>query len=127
MTVGGAMAKAAADFLVMRTPPAAPAALFHTPNGISDDVAAVLAVVGLTAAAALEVIGLRSGDTVLIGGVGVFAVQLAKLAGATVIGTASQATFGFLRQLGAEPVAYGPGLADRMRALGADAVSAAGS
>ena len=58
---------------------------------------------GLTAAAALAAIELRSGDTVLIGGaaggVGVFAVQLAKLAGARVIGTASESTFDFLRQL----------------------------
>jgi NADPH:quinone reductase-like Zn-dependent oxidoreductase len=74
-------------------------------------------------------IGLRSGDTVLIGGaaggVGVFAVQLARLAGATVIGTAAQGTFGFLRQLGAEPVAYGTGLADRVRKLAPGGVTAA--
>ena len=84
---------------------------------------------GLTAAAALSAIDLRSGDTVLIGGaaggVGVFAVQLAKLAGATVIGTASEGTFAFLRQLGAEPVAYGPGLADRVRTLAPGGVTAA--
>ena len=84
---------------------------------------------GATAAAALAAIGLRSGDTVLIGGaaggVGVFAVQLAKLAGATVIGTAAEGTFGFLRQLGAVPVAYGPGLADRVRALAPGGVTAA--
>jgi len=126
---GGAMAKAAADFLVMKTPAPAPGALFHTPDGISDEVAAVLPVAGLTAAAALAAIGLRSGDTVLVGGaaggVGVFAVQLAKLAGATVIATASQRTFEFLRQLGAQPVAYGPGLADRVRRLAPDGVTAA--
>ena len=52
-------------------------------------------------------------------------VQLAKLAGATAIGTASPSTFEFLRQLGAEPVAYGPGLADRVRALAPDGVTAA--
>jgi NADPH:quinone reductase-like Zn-dependent oxidoreductase len=86
-------------------------------------------VAGATAAAALAAIGLRFGDTVLIGGaaggVGVFAVQLAKLAGATVVGTGSEATFEFLRQLGAEPVAYGPGLAGRVRALVPGGVSAA--
>ena len=123
------MAKAVADFLVMKTPAPAPDALFHTPEGISDEVASTLPVAGLTAAAALEAIGLRSGDTVLVGGaaggVGVFAVQLAKLAGATVIGTASESTFEFLRQLGAEPVAYGTGLADRVRALAPDGVTAA--
>ena len=56
---------------------------------------------------------------------GVFAVQLAKLAGATVIGTASEGTFPFLRELGAEPVTYGPGLADRVRALSPDGITAA--
>jgi hypothetical protein len=42
-----------------------------------------------------------------------------------VIGTASQGTFEFLRQLGVQPVAYGPGLADRVRALAPDGVTAA--
>lgn len=118
---GGAMAKAVADFLVMKAPASPPDALFHTPSGISDEVAATLQVAGATAAAALKAIGLGPGDTVLVGGaaggVGVFVVQLAKLTGATVVGTASVGTFEFLRQLGAEPVAYGPGLADRVRAL----------
>jgi NADPH:quinone reductase-like Zn-dependent oxidoreductase len=126
---GGALGRAAADFVVVKTPAGASEALFHTPDGISDEVASTLPVAGSTAAAALAAIGLRSGDTVLIGGaaggVGVFAVQLAKLAGATVIGTASEGTFEFLRQLGAGSVAYGPGLADRVRALAPDGVTAA--
>ncbi|MEU7887875.1 NADP-dependent oxidoreductase [Microbispora bryophytorum] len=120
---GGAMAKAAADFLVMKAP--APDALFHTPDGIGDEVAATLPIAGLTAAAALDAIGLRSGGTLLVGGVGVFAVQLARLAGARVIGTASESTFEFLRRLGAEPVAYGPGLADRVRTMAPGGVTAA--
>jgi NADPH:quinone reductase-like Zn-dependent oxidoreductase len=123
---GGALGRAAADFVVVKTPADA---LWHTPDGISDEVASTLPVTGHTAAAALAAIGLRSGDTVLIGGaaggVGVFAVQLAKLAGATVIGTASEGTFEFLRQLGAEPVAYGAGLADRVRTLASGGVTAA--
>ena len=126
---GGAMAKAVADFVVLPVPAQAPDELFSTPDGISDQVASALPTPGLTAAAALDAIGLRSGDTVLIGGagggVGVFAVQLAKLAGATVIGTASQGTFEFLRELGAEPVQYGPGLADRVRELAPGGVTAA--
>jgi NADPH:quinone reductase-like Zn-dependent oxidoreductase len=117
---GGAMGKAAADFVVLKTPADT---LWRTPEGISDEIASTLPVAGRTAAAALTAIGLQSGDTVLIGGaaggVGVFAVQLARLAGATVIGTASEGTFEFLRKLGAEPVAYGPGLADRVRSLAA--------
>jgi NADPH:quinone reductase-like Zn-dependent oxidoreductase len=113
---GGAMARAAADFLVT-----AEDELFRTPDGISDEIAATIPVAGLTAVAALAAIDLRPDDTLLIGGaaggVGVFAVQLARLAGARVIGTASEGTFDFLRRLGAEPIAYGPGLADRVRAL----------
>lgn len=122
---GGALGRAAADFVVM-TPGDA---LWHTPDGVSDEVASTLPVAGATAAAALAAIDLRAGDTVLIGGaaggVGVFAVQLATLAGATVIGTASEGTFEFVRQLGAEPVAYGTGLADRVRALAPAGITAA--
>ena len=126
---GGVMERAAADFVVVTTPVQAPEALFHTPDGIGDEVASTLPIAGMTAAAALDAIGLRSGDTVLVGGaaggVGVFAVQLAKLAGARVIGTASEGTFEFLVQLGVEPVAYGAGLADRVRRLAPDGVTAA--
>jgi len=123
---GGALGRAAADFVVVTTPAEA---LWHTPEGISDEVASTLPVAGGTAAAAVAAIDLRSGDTVLVGGaaggVGVFAVQLAKLAGARVIGTASTSTFEFLRQFGVEPVAYGPGLADRVRTLAPEGVTAA--
>lgn len=125
----GVMERAAADFVVVKTPPAAREALFHTPAGLSDDVASTLAVAGAAASAALAAIELRPQDTVLIGGaaggVGVFAVQLARLTGATVIGTASDGTSPFLRELGAEPVTYGPGLADRVRALAPDGITAA--
>jgi NADPH:quinone reductase-like Zn-dependent oxidoreductase len=126
---GGALGRAVADFVTIKASAEGAEALWHTPDGISDEVASTLAVAGSTAVAALAAIGLRPGDTVLIGGaaggVGVFAVQLARLAGATVIGTASEGTFEFLRQLGAEPVAYGPGLADRVRAVAPGGVTAA--
>ena len=126
---GGAMGKAAADYLVMKFPTPPPDALYHTPDGLSDELASTLPVAGSTAVAALDAIGLCPGDTVLVGGaaggVGVFVVQLAKLAGATVIGTASESTFEFLRTLGAEPVAYGAGLVDRVRKLAPDGVTAA--
>jgi NADPH:quinone reductase-like Zn-dependent oxidoreductase len=59
------------------------------------------------------------GDTLLIHGaagpVGTVAVQLAGLAGATVIGTGSAANQDYLRSLGAIAVVYGDGLADRVR------------
>jgi len=76
---------------------------------------------GQTAMTALDLLGVGEGDTILIhaaaGGVGSFAVQIAKAAGATVIGTASPRNHEYLRTLGAIPVAYGEGLADRVRAL----------
>ena len=115
---GGARGRAVADYTVVR-PGADP--LLHTPDGVDDIAASTLVIAGRTADALVSVIGVRAGDTVLIGGaaggVGVFVVQLARRAGARVIGTASEASFGFLRELGAEPVTYGDGLADRVRAL----------
>lgn len=103
----------------------------HTPAGVTDEIASTLPVAGLTADAALTKIGLSGSDTVLIGGagggVGVFAVQLARLMGARVIGTGSESSFEFLRQLGAEPVAYGPGLADRVRQIAPEGLTAATS
>ena len=74
-----------------------------------------------TATRALDQLGVASGSTVLINGasgsVGGAAVQLAVARGARVIGTASPANHDYLRSLGAEPVAYGEGLADRVRVL----------
>jgi NADPH:quinone reductase-like Zn-dependent oxidoreductase len=123
---GGALGRAVADSVVIE--PSA-GSLAHTPEGVGDEVAATLPVAGQTAAAALAAIDLRSGDTLLVGGaaggVGVLVVQLAKLAGARVIGTASESTFEFLRGFGVEPVAYGSGLADRVQALAPDGVTAA--
>jgi NADPH:quinone reductase-like Zn-dependent oxidoreductase len=123
---GGAIGRAVADYIILNP---STETLPHTPNGIPDIIASTIPVAGLTADAALSVIGVTSGDTVLIGGaaggVGVFAVQLAKLAGATVIGTGSEGSFDFLRQLGAIPVAYGSGLADRVRQLAPQGVDAA--
>ncbi len=52
------------------------------------------------------------------------AVQLAVALGATVIGTASPANHDFLRALGAVPVAYGDGLADRVRAAAPQGIDA---
>lgn len=88
-----------------------------------------LMLAGATAWHCLVATGVGDGDTVLIhggaGGVGVMAVQLAVGRGATVIATASPARHEFLRELGAVPVAYGPGLADRVRAAAPGSVTAA--
>jgi NADPH:quinone reductase-like Zn-dependent oxidoreductase len=82
-----------------------------------------------TATRALDQLGAGSGSTLLISGasgsVGSAAVQLAVVRGARVIGTASPANHDYLRSLGAEPVAYGEGLARRVRALAPDGVGAA--
>jgi len=91
--------------------------------------AGVLSASGQTAAAALATLGVGKGDTVLIhgagGGVGGFAVQIAVAAGATVVGTASEPNHEHLRTLGAVPVSYGDGLAERVRAAAPDGVDAA--
>jgi NADPH:quinone reductase-like Zn-dependent oxidoreductase len=82
-----------------------------------------------TATRALDQLGVVSGSALLINGasgnVGSAAVQLAVVRGARVIGTASPANHDYLRSLGAEPVAYGEGLADRVRALAPDGVNVA--
>ena len=119
---GTAFSRAVADFVVVgANGHIATGAAHHTPEAVDDRTAATLAIAGSTAAAALAVIELGANDTVLIGGagggVGVFAVQLARLAGARVIGTGSPSSAEFLRSLGAEPAAYGDGLADRVRGL----------
>ncbi|MBC7290407.1 MAG: NADP-dependent oxidoreductase [Actinotalea sp.] len=96
------------------------------PRTVSFEEAAAVPLAGLTAYQALRRLGVSAGDTVLVhaaaGGVGLFAVQIAKAFGARVIGTASERNHEHLRALGAEPVAYGEGLTDRVRALAPDGV-----
>ncbi|WP_206784736.1 NADP-dependent oxidoreductase [Amycolatopsis sp. MtRt-6] len=127
---GGALSRAVADHVVVDVAGtiAAGGQAHRTPAGVDDRTAATLAIAGCTAAAALAVVEPGPGDTVLIGGagggVGVFAVQLARLAGARVIGTGSATSADALCALGAEPVTYGDGLADRVRALAPDGVTA---
>ncbi|MGY2062178.1 alcohol dehydrogenase catalytic domain-containing protein, partial [Nocardia gipuzkoensis] len=112
---GGALSRAVADFVVIDAAAGVAAnEAHHTPDGVDDRTAATLTIAGRTASAALAVVASGPDDTVLIGGagggVGVFAVQLARIAGARVIGTGSAASADYLRDLGAEPVAYGDGL-----------------
>jgi NADPH:quinone reductase-like Zn-dependent oxidoreductase len=94
----------------------------HKPETLTFEQAAGLLLVGGTAWHLLTNTGVGTGDTVLIhgasGGVGLMAVQLAVARGAKVIATASPARHDQLRAYGAEPVAYGDGLADRVRAIG---------
>ena len=93
--------------------------LVSRPAGVSWDAAGSLYVAGTTAWAAVRAVSPAEGDTVVVsgaaGGVGSLAVQLARLAGARVIGLASEPNHGWLRDHGVVPVAYGPGVEDRIR------------
>ncbi|KAK1176891.1 NADP-dependent oxidoreductase [Streptomyces sp. NBS 14/10] len=106
-----------------------PAALVAKPASVPWEVAATLAGTGITAWEVLNKLKISTGETLLVhaaaGGVGTFAVQLAVARGARVIGTASERNHEQLRSFGVEPVTYGKGLVDRVRAIsphGVDAV-----
>ena len=103
-------------------------ALVLKPATVPWEVAGTLAGSGGTAWTVLNRLNVTKGETLLIhaaaGGVGTFAVQLAVARGARVIGTASEANHEQLRSLGAIPVTYGEGLAERVRAIAAEGVDA---
>lgn len=92
------------------------------PEALAVEVAGGLHVAGLTAVSCLATVPVGADDVVLVGGasgaVGLVAAQLAIARGARVIGSASVTNHEFLRSLGVEPVAYGEGLADRVREHG---------
>ncbi len=89
------------------------------PSSIDWAVAAAAGVAGETAERTLRLLGVKAGDTIFVdggaGGVGAVAVQMAVGRGARVIASASEANHGYLREIGAVPVLYGPGVADRVR------------
>lgn len=95
--------------------------LARKPATLDWNESAGLPLAGLTAYQVLTRLGTGEGKTVLIhggaGGVGSLGIQIAKSLGASVIATASEKNHDFLRSLGAEPVTYGEGLVDRVRAL----------
>ncbi|MFE1408772.1 NADP-dependent oxidoreductase [Streptomyces sp. NPDC058770] len=99
------------------------------PAALSWEQAAGVPLAGLTAYQAIKRVGVRAGETVLVhaaaGGVGSFGVQIAVAFGARVIGTATDHNHDFVRKLGAEPVAYGPGLDDRVARLAPKGIDAA--
>lgn len=102
--------------------------LVHRPAGVSWEEAGSLFVAGTTAYAAVKAVDLNPGDTVVVsgaaGGVGSVAVQLARNAGARVIGLASVAHHPWLKKQSITPVAYGPGVADRIRSASSGRVDA---
>jgi NADPH:quinone reductase-like Zn-dependent oxidoreductase len=93
--------------------------LTRRPPNVPWEAAGSLFVAGTTAYAAVRAVSLASGDTVVVagaaGGVGSLAVPLAKRAGATVIGLASERNHGWLSDHGVIPVRYGDGVAERIR------------
>ncbi|HEX4250904.1 MAG TPA: NADP-dependent oxidoreductase [Pseudonocardia sp.] len=103
--------------------------LARKPRNASWAQAAALPLAGLTGYQAVGRLAVADGEVLLVhgaaGGVGSMATQIAVARGARVIGTAAPGNHAYLRSLGAEPVRYGDGLVERVRALapaGVDAV-----
>jgi NADPH:quinone reductase-like Zn-dependent oxidoreductase len=102
--------------------------LVPRPPNVSWEQAGALFVAGTTAYAAVRSVALKAGDTVVVsgagGGVGSIAVQLARNAGAKVIGLAGEANHKWLSDHGVIPIAYGDGVEDRIRAASGGKVDA---
>ncbi|MEU7552226.1 NADP-dependent oxidoreductase [Streptomyces sp. NPDC044571] len=102
--------------------------LARKPRTLGFEEAAGIPLAGLTAYQSLTRVGAGAGETVVIhsaaGGTGSLGVQIAVALGARVIGTAGAHNHDFLRGLGAEPVLYGEGMADRIRALAPEGIDA---
>ncbi|MFF7588944.1 NADP-dependent oxidoreductase [Kitasatospora purpeofusca] len=96
------------------------------PAKVGFDQAATLPVAAATADDAVRDIGVGAGQTLLIlgvsGGVGSAAAQIARSRGIRVVGTAGDSNRGYVESLGAVPVRYGEGVADRIRAVAPDGV-----
>lgn len=102
--------------------------LIRKPPELSWEVAGSLYVVGVTAYAAVRAVAPRAGETVAVsaaaGGVGSIVVQLLVQRQAKVLGIAGPGNADWLRAHGATPIAYGDGLADRLRAAAPDGIDA---
>jgi NADPH:quinone reductase len=102
--------------------------LIRKPGALSWEVAGSLYVVGCTAYAAVRAVAAGPGDTVAVsaaaGGVGSVVVQLLRVRGAQALGIASPANAEWLTAHGAVPVAYGEGLAERLREAAPDGIDA---
>src|SRR3954469_11587879 len=103
--------------------------VFAKPPALSFVAAADLLLAAATASEMLHRTGVTAGDTVLVhaasGAVGVSLLQQAALLGARVVGTASEQSFHVVRRYGGEPVTYGEGLEDRVRATAPEGVAVA--
>ncbi|MFC7449635.1 NADP-dependent oxidoreductase [Rhodococcus daqingensis] len=98
--------------------PVSAAVVAPKPRGLAFTEAACLPTAGLTAVTCIRAVAPQPGDTVVIngaaGGIGGFATQLARSAGARVIGICSPNSTEYVQRLGAEPVAYGSGVTSRL-------------
>jgi NADPH:quinone reductase-like Zn-dependent oxidoreductase len=98
------------------------------PPSVDWAVAAAAGVAGETGERGLRLLDVKAGDTVFVdggaGGVGAVAVQMALARGARVIASSGEANLDYLRELGATPVRYGEGVADRVRAAAGGRVDA---
>jgi NADPH:quinone reductase-like Zn-dependent oxidoreductase len=94
----------------------------HKHPSVDWAVAAAAGVVAETAERTLRLLGVGPGSTLFVdggaGGVGSAATQFAVARGATVIASASKQNQDYLREIGAIPVLYGPGIVDRVRDTG---------
>jgi len=101
----------------------------HRPPTLGWAEAASVPTAAETAVRCFDELGLAAGETLLLhaaaGSVGTLATQLAVARGVRVIGTASARNHAYLRALGATPVTYGEGLAERVRAVAPGGVDAA--
>jgi len=102
--------------------------LVPRPANVPWEQAGALFIAGSTAYAAVRSVALKAGDTVVVsgaaGGVGSIAVQLAREAGAKVIGLAGAANHQWLTDHGVIPIAYGDGVEDRIRVASGGKVDA---
>jgi NADPH:quinone reductase-like Zn-dependent oxidoreductase len=100
----------------------------HKPPHLSFNDAATLPVASATAYDGVMQLELKSGQTLLLvgagGGIGVAAAQIARDLDINVIGIASAAKQPLIESLDATFVAYGDGVADRVRELLPDGVDA---
>jgi NADPH2:quinone reductase len=102
--------------------------LIRKPPELSWEVAGSLYVAGATAYAAVRAVAPQPGEIVAVsaatGGVGSLAVQLLVLRNAQVLGIAGPGNADWLRAHNVTPIAYGDGLADRLREAAPDGIDA---
>ncbi len=103
--------------------------VFAKPAGLGFSEAANLLLAASTAAEMLDATGVTAGDTIVLhgasGAVGVSVLQQARLIGARVIGTAGGGSADGVRRFGGEPVVYGDGLEERVRAMAPEGIATA--